>query len=99
MDKYCYYCGNKIDDNADICLGCGRVINQKSKKGDKVLFAILSFLAPIVSIVLYFVLKQSRKVSSRVIIIGILIRILVTILLITLAFLYFLTNGFVTSIF
>ena len=28
MDKFCSNCGNKLKDNADICLKCGVIINK-----------------------------------------------------------------------
>lgn len=31
MEKYCSNCGTKLNENADICLNCGKLINQEIK--------------------------------------------------------------------
>ena len=30
MGKYCSNCGNELKENADVCLGCGRLINKEN---------------------------------------------------------------------
>lgn len=30
MAKYCSNCGNELKENADVCLGCGRLINKEN---------------------------------------------------------------------
>ena len=32
MAKYCANCGKELDENADICLGCGVLVNKENKK-------------------------------------------------------------------
>ena len=27
MKKYCQYCGKELDENQDVCLGCGKAVN------------------------------------------------------------------------
>ncbi len=89
MDKYCINCGNKIDPNADICLKCGKIINQKNKKDDKLVWLFLSFLAPIIAMVLYLALKD-RKENARIILIGTLTKILfIIIAVLIIYFVYF----------
>lgn len=34
MGKYCTNCGNKLDDNADICIKCGKLINNHCHNND-----------------------------------------------------------------
>ena len=75
MQKYCENCGNKIDINADICLGCGKLVNQKDKKDDKIIWFLLSFLSPVVAMVLYLLTKNSNK-PSRIILLGFLFKLL-----------------------
>lgn len=29
--KYCKYCGNKLDENMDVCLSCGKLVNDKNE--------------------------------------------------------------------
>ncbi len=90
MNKYCINCGNKIDTNADVCLGCGKLINQNSKKDDKLIWLLLSFLSPVIAMILYLVLKDKRSVSARIIIIGTLLKLLLLIVLILLLLLHYL---------
>jgi len=29
--KYCKYCGNKLEENMDVCLNCGKIIKEDRK--------------------------------------------------------------------
>lgn len=31
MAKFCIHCGKELNEGADICLGCGRIINGKGR--------------------------------------------------------------------
>lgn len=42
---FCQYCGKKIDEFADVCIGCGKLLKQEKKsKGQGKLFMALSIL-------------------------------------------------------
>lgn len=42
---FCQYCGKKIDEFADVCIGCGKLLKQEKKsKGQSKLFMSLSIL-------------------------------------------------------
>ena len=32
MDKYCSNCGAKLEEGADVCLKCGKILNEKKQK-------------------------------------------------------------------
>ena len=84
MDKYCINCGSKINDGADICLGCGKLINQRNKKDDKIIWLLLSFLSPVIAMVLYLILKEKRRTRARILLIGVLLKLLLIILIVLL---------------
>ena len=33
MGKYCPNCGNQLNENADVCLSCGHLINNRNQEG------------------------------------------------------------------
>lgn len=63
MDKYCTNCGNKLNEEADVCLKCGRIIkrnykttNLKSGMNAKEILPILSMVFGIISFFVIFIL-------------------------------------------
>lgn len=30
MKRFCQYCGKELDENQDVCLGCGKAVNNKT---------------------------------------------------------------------
>lgn len=56
---FCPYCGKEINDNADVCLGCGRSVSNFKKSGNNdsnsVGWWFLGFFIPIVGLVLWLV--------------------------------------------
>lgn len=32
MKKYCQYCGKELEENQDVCLGCGKTVKQETVK-------------------------------------------------------------------
>ncbi len=55
----CKHCGNNVSDSATICPYCGEVVIVKTKKRNPWLWGILSFLIPIMGIILGFVWRKS----------------------------------------
>lgn len=57
MGKFCTNCGHELQDGADLCLGCGKVINKgqnnSSKKKTNGL-AISGFVISIISLMLFW---------------------------------------------
>ncbi len=77
---FCKYCGKEIDDRAVVCPGCGRATDNYTNSADNSAkqvtvspddassfgFAFLSFLIPLLGIILYFVWRAEfpKKASS-----------------------------------
>lgn len=66
---YCSNCGNKLNDNDDVCLKCGVMVNNgtNNKVEDKllVILNILSFLYPLVGLILYLSMKKSTPNRAK----------------------------------
>jgi uncharacterized membrane protein YvbJ len=83
---YCKNCGRQIDDNADVCLGCGvytdkgramagRAVNQQNQNMEDVstnALDIVSFLIPIAGVILGIVYMSTGrpKAGKRYLTIG-----------------------------
>ena len=70
---YCRNCGKEIDDNAYVCPHCGvkveRINDQPradADSGSKVGWGILSFLIPIVGLILFLVWKDERPQTAKI---------------------------------
>ena len=68
MDKYCTNCGNKLNEEADVCLKCGKYIKKQIlKKGTynniktKEILSILSMIFGIISFLLIFILALALE--------------------------------------
>ena len=66
---FCKNCGKEIDDNAYVCHNCGVKIEQKNVQddsGSKVGWGILSFLIPLVGLILFCMWKNDRPQTAKV---------------------------------
>ena len=69
--KYCQHCGQEVRENAVVCVHCGCAIgsaNQTVKnKEDKnsVGLNILSFLIPIVGLILYCINVNDKPIMAK----------------------------------
>ena len=74
---YCYNCGNKVDENAYVCVHCGVVLKKRSnniKYNNNVVFNIfsltISIIAMISSLSLFFIdisdVGMYTKISERI---------------------------------
>ena len=70
---FCKNCGKEIDDNAYVCPYCGVKVehaNESTKldadSGSKAGWGILSFLIPLVGLILFLVWKNERPQTSKV---------------------------------
>lgn len=62
--KYCVNCGSQIDDKAVICPMCG--VKQASNDDDySILWLLISFIIPIIGIVLWIVWKDEKPESAK----------------------------------
>lgn len=89
MAKYCSNCGNKVDENAYICLKCGVVVNnnmynQNSNIEDKGGFGwgALGFFVPMAGLILYLIWKNERPKTAKSAGIGALVSVVLNILLV-----------------
>jgi hypothetical protein len=66
---YCQNCGNKINDNEDICLNCGVMVRKNNSYIDEdkpnIGLNILSFLIPLVGLILFVVFNNESPVKAK----------------------------------
>lgn len=74
---YCRNCGKEIDDNADVCIYCGR-----SQKDNRIEdnggcgWTLLGLCIPLVGFILYLVWRDEKPKTARAVGLGALINIL-----------------------
>ena len=73
---FCQKCGQDIEDNASACSGC----SASSESGKGIGWGILSFLVPIVGLILYFVFKKDKPKASKACLIGTLTGFVISII-------------------
>ena len=61
---YCSNCGSKLNEGADICLECGKLINSSSNSSsnDKpsVGLNIVAFFFPLIGLIMYLAVKEEK---------------------------------------
>ena len=69
---FCPKCGAEIDDKAVMCVNCGSTVTpmapvgiQPMEDNPSTLLKIVCFLVPIVGLILYLVMKDTRPVSAK----------------------------------
>ena len=66
---FCPYCGKEINDNADICLGCGRSVSNVKKASCKDSNSVgwwwLGFFFPFVGLILWLVWTGSTPMRAK----------------------------------
>lgn len=85
MAKFCYNCGNELDENAYICTKCGVVVgeNKSEKKvstsNDNAGFGygVLGFFFPLVGLILYLCWKNEKPNTAKSVGKGALINVIV----------------------
>jgi len=91
---FCKNCGQEIDDNADICIHCGVATGKNDSSLNSVdnpshLPGIAGCCFPIVGIILYFVWKDKKPLSAKLVIkwtlAGIAINIILSIIYVLIA--------------
>ena len=76
--KYCSNCGSEVKEGADVCLNCGKQISVSAKPStstsdDGTLYGILGFCIPIVGLILYLTMQDSKPNSAKAAGVGALI--------------------------
>jgi flagellar basal body-associated protein FliL len=84
--KYCSHCGVEVNDDAVICIKCGGKIsgNDRPNKG----LAVLSFLFPIVGLILYLIWISEKPKKAKSCGKGALISILTIFIVVTAIVIY-----------
>lgn len=88
---YCSNCGNKLNGNEDVCLKCGVMVKKGTTSNninveDKplVILNILSFINPVVGLILYLSMKKSTpnraKKCGKYAIIGTIVSVVIFII-------------------
>lgn len=64
---YCFNCGEKVDEKADICLKCGMKLKKKNAIEDRpnTGLNIISFLWPFVGLILFISLKSKTPIKAK----------------------------------
>lgn len=106
MSKFCYNCGNELDEKAYVCVKCGvlvaedKVDNNVNNNVDKGSFgwAVLGFFVPLVGLILFLVWRSDRPLSSKKAGIGALVSVIVNFIVFVLAFFLILGVSFFDEI-
>ena len=84
MAKFCYNCGNELDENTYICTKCGVVVsedksNKASNSNDNGGFGygVLGFFFPLVGLILYLCWKNEKPNTAKSVGKGALINVIV----------------------
>ena len=67
---FCKNCGQEIEDNADVCIHCGVSTGKNSSNSldnPSHLAGVASYCFPIVGIILYFMWKDEKPESAKLI--------------------------------
>lgn len=66
---FCPYCGKEVVQNADVCLGCGRMISHISRPAHKDSNSIgwwwLGFFFPLVGLILWLVWNNDAPIKAK----------------------------------
>ena len=70
--KFCTNCGNELIDDAVVCPKCGSIAGRIKTVGDSrsKAWAIISFLFPVLGLILYLVWRDDRPLRSSSILKG-----------------------------
>lgn len=84
MAKFCYNCGNELDENAYICTKCGVVVGEN--KSNKVStsndnggfgYGVLGFFFPLIGLILYLCWKDNKPNNAKAVGKGALINVII----------------------
>ena len=87
---YCSNCGREINDNADICLGCGRSVKNIKRASqhdsNSVGWWWLGFFFPLVGFILWLVWSGDTPIRAKRIGWGALVGVIVSVVLVVLIY-------------
>lgn len=68
--KYCKYCGKEVEDDAVVCIHCGRSLREENPVAyddtGSIGWGFLGFFFPVVGLILYLVWKDTKPKTSKV---------------------------------
>lgn len=86
---FCRNCGQEINDNADVCLKCGSIVNkdavlkqaQKNETNDSgsAGWSFLGFFFPLIAFILFLVWRKDKPKNARAVGIGALISVILSV--------------------
>lgn len=67
---FCSKCGKEVHNEAILCVGCGCYLKEETSltqnsEGAGCFLSVLSFLIPLLGLILYLVWKDSKPVASN----------------------------------
>ena len=87
---YCQYCGKEINDQADVCLGCGCAVRTRQKSTERDSNSVgwwwLGFFFPLVGLVLWIVWGGDTPIRAKRIGWGALVGVIVSVALVVLIY-------------
>lgn len=66
--RFCSNCGKEVNENADVCLGCGKALNSNIAEKDTGIgggMKFLCFMLPLLGLILYCVWRKDRPKSAK----------------------------------
>lgn len=65
--KYCEHCGQAIEDNAVVCMHCGRSLQGASGIDDSgnAGYGVLGFFFPVVGLIMYLLWKTEKPRNAK----------------------------------
>ncbi len=68
--NYCPDCGEKLNEDQDVCLNCGKNLtlikkNVDTNESGTIIYGILGFIMPVLGLILYLALKNTKPKSSK----------------------------------
>ena len=63
--KYCQHCGKELNDDAVVCVGCGRAVSAQYKDKPSFWMNFLAFLFPIVGWIYWGVTRDRTPKKAK----------------------------------
>ena len=86
--RFCSYCGKEIENDAYICVHCGRKVSSQTEKNQddapSTGLAVLSFFIPLIGLILFLMWNNTSPLKAKSCgkgaLIGVIVSIILTIL-------------------
>lgn len=62
--KYCSICGAQLHEQAIVCTNCGCAIKQQTNDSNSTIFNVLSYISPLVGLILYSIYKDDKPIKA-----------------------------------